>query len=282
MWIIVQIIICVSLISIAIVLPKGLYSFLLFLGIIFTLFAVFANWLLIVQIFNIVISGGMGIKIIESRDILFGKIYRKVMRADKEFNRLIVTADSKVNIIVVVCTLIVILLSFWSFSYNYGGFNSFFVSPLRWFRYYDFANIGKCIDLLGSVLMLYYSWTYTAQKVEVFIIPAILRVVTLLIYEVYYGITQGYWEYILTNWFVALTFLVIFMVIILFVNNILKSKFIAVAACVVPVMAALILCLFHKPPFANPSGFIAVSYLVSFIAYCMGYAVLISSFRRSN
>lgn len=282
MWIGVQITICVLLISIAIVLPKGLYSFLLLLGTIFTLFAVFANWLLIIQILNILISGGIGMKIIESRDNLFGKIYRKVMRADKEFNRLIVTADSKVNIIVVVCTLIVILLSFWSFSYNYGEFNSFFVSPLEWIRYYDFANIARYIDLLGSVLMLYYSWTYAAQKVEVFIIPAILRVVTLLIFEVYCGITQGYWGYILKHWFVAFSFLLILMVILLFVNNILKSKFIAVAACVVPVMAALILCFLHKPPFANSNGFIAVSYLISFIAYCMGYAVLISTFKRSS
>lgn len=282
MWIGVQVIICVLLISIAIVLPKKLYSCLLFLGIIFTLFAVFVNWLLIIQILNILISGGIGIKIIESRDTLLGKIYKKVMRVDKEYNRLMVVADSRATIIVVACTVIVILLHFWKFNYVHGEFSSVFVSPLEWITYYSFADIAKYIDLLGSVLMLYYSWTYAAQKIEVFIIPAILRVATLLIFQVYYGITLGYWDYILRHWFVALSFILILIVLILLVNNVLKSKSIAVAACTLPVVAALILTFLHKPPFVDINGFIAVSYLVSFMAYCMGYAVLISTFKRSS
>lgn len=280
MWVGVQIGICILLISIAIILPKKLYSCLMGLGVIFTLFAVFVNWLLIIQILNIIISGGIGIMIIEKRDAFFATAFRKVLRSDKEFDRFKVEKGSRSRIVIIVCSIIVILSYFCNFYYIYGQFNTNIISPIEWFNYYNFGDIIRYGEILGCILLLYYSWSYERQRVEVFIIPAAIRVGTRLIFYVYYGITRGDWGYIASNWFIILSFLIIFLAILLLVNDILKSKKLAVIMCILPIVVALVLTIMKKQPFADTDGYIAISYLISFISYCIAYAVLIGSLRK--
>lgn len=71
MWIGVQIAIFLFLVGVAILLPKNIYSGLLIILVVFSFINIFAPWLLIVQIVNIFISGGIGLSIIEWRNGLF-------------------------------------------------------------------------------------------------------------------------------------------------------------------------------------------------------------------
>lgn len=73
MWIIVQIAIFLFLVGVAILLPENIYNGLLTILIVFSFINIFAPWLLIVQIANILISGGIGLSIIEWRNGLFKK-----------------------------------------------------------------------------------------------------------------------------------------------------------------------------------------------------------------
>lgn len=274
MWIGVQIIIFVSLISVALILPKTIYSVLIGIGIIFTVLAVFANWLLVIQIFNILAAGGLGYRIIEYRDDFLKKIYTKIMRIGKDNNRLQIPKDSKIPVITVICSAIIILLCFWNFYIIEGEFKSFLIMPNQWFEYYDFRDVIRYIDFLGNILLLYFSYFYAKRNIEVLVIPAIIRVVILGIYQVYYGITIGYWGFIINEWFLTLSFIIIFAMFLLMVNNKIKSKLPTVIACLVPAVIAIILCVQHKPPFVYSDGAIALSSIVSFIAYCVGYAAL--------
>ncbi|GEM_PF-4272916 len=274
MWVGVQVIIFVGLVCAALILPKTIYSILIGIGVIFAVCAVFANWLLVIQIFNILAAGGLGFKIIESRDSYFEKIYTKIMRIGKDNNRFRIPNDSKIPVITVICSVIIIVLYFWSFYTIDGEFNSVLITPFEWFEYYNFIDVIRYIDFSGDVLLLYFSCVYAKKNIEVFVIPAIIKVVVMVMLEVYYGITLGHWGYITKNWFVAISFIIIFAMFLLVVNNRIKSKLPTVIASLAPVVVSIILCVQHKPPFVYSDGAVALSSLISFIAYCVGYAAL--------
>lgn len=274
MWIGVQIIIFISLISISLILPKNLYLILISIGVIFTVFAVFANWLLVIQIFNILGSGGLGLKIIETRDSYLKTIYIKVMRIGKDTNRFRIPKDSKIPVITFICSIIIILLYFWKFYIVDGEFSSTLITPFQLFEYYHFIDVLRYINFLGDILLLYFSYNYTKRNIEVFVIPAIIRVICLVIYDVYYSIRIMYWGIIIKDWFLAISFIIIFAMVLLVINNKIKSKIPTVIACLIPIGVAISLCVQHKPPFIYSDGAIALSSLISFIAYCVGYAAL--------
>ena len=279
MWIGVQIIIFISLISISLILPKNLYLILISIGVIFTVFAVFANWLLVIQIFNILGSGGLGLKIIETRDSFLKTIYIKVMRIGKDTKRFRIPKDSKIPVISLICSIMIILLHFWSFDIIDGEFRSTLITPFQFFKYYNFIDVLRYISFLGDVLLLYFSYNYTKKNIEVFVIPAIIRVVCLVIYDLYYFIRMMYWgimywEIIIQDLFLAISYISIFTMVLLVLNNIIKSKIPTVIACLIPIGVAISLCVQHKPPFIYSDGAIALSSIISFIAYCVGYAAL--------
>ncbi|MEG2290850.1 MAG: hypothetical protein RSA29_07485 [Clostridium sp.] len=280
MWIGVQIIIFISLVAISVVLPEKVYMTVVGIGIIFTIFAVFVNWLLVVQIINISVAGAIGISIIEKRGKLFNYMYKGILRIDDEGNKLKANEDSKGIRITVICALIIVVLYFWNFYIVNGEFVSYFNSPLEIIRYYNFFDIVRYIDLFGGVMLLYYAWTYRSHGIDVFVKPAFINVGIMIFYTLYYGFAQGDLGYLIRNWFVAFTFALILIIFILRVNNILKSKAIAVAACFVPVVIAIILTFQHKLPFADDSGYVAAGFLVSIIAYCTAYGALMTTFER--
>lgn len=69
-WIWIQEKIFVFLVGIAIFLPIEAYSAIVGVSIVFTLVMVFTNWLLTIQIVNIIISASLGSLIIMTRDFI--------------------------------------------------------------------------------------------------------------------------------------------------------------------------------------------------------------------
>lgn len=280
MWIGVQIIIFILLVVIAFVLPEKVYTVILGLGIIFTIFAVFANWLLVVQILNILIAGAVGNKIIEKRDKLFKSIYRDVLRIDEDGNKVKVEEASKRIIITRVCAVLIIILKFCNIYYSAGEFEVYFVSPLEWFGYFSFVNILRCIDLFGIVLLLYYAWTCGKRTAEDFIKPAFINMVVIVIFALKYCFNLGFYYGGSVYAFEVFTYLYIFILLILVIKNTLKSRVIIVFGSLIPVIIALILTFHLKNPFINYYGNVMVSYLLSFIAYCVGYGALMSTLKK--
>lgn len=280
MWIVVQIIIFISLVAIAFILPKKVYMAITGIGIIFTLFAVFANWLLAVQIFNILVAGGIGQSIIEKRGRLFKSMYRQVLKIDEENNKININKESKGIRVMAACAIIIVVLYFWNFYFINGEFVSYFNSPAEVFRYYYFLDVVKYVDLFGGMLLLYYAWTYRSRGIEDFVKPALIKVLILLFYAIYYVFTERSLGYFIANWFVIFTFGFILMIFILRVNNTIKSKAIATVACFVPVAIAIILTCMEKLPFADSNGYVAAGFLVFIIAYCTTYGALMSTFHR--
>ena len=280
MWIGVQIIIFISLIAIAFILPEKVYMVILGLGIIFTIFAVFANWLLVVQIINILIAGTVGSKVIDMRAKLFKNIYRGVFRIDEDGNKIKVEEASKAIIITRVCAGIIILLEFWNIYYSGGEFESYFVSPLEWLGYLNFFKILSYIELFGIVLLLYYTWTYGQRTVEAFIKPALINAVVLVIFALKYCFNFGFYDGAILYGFEVVTYIFILTLLILVIKNTLKSRLIIATGALIPVVIAVILTFKLKNPFVNYYGDIMVSHFLSFVAYCVSYGALMCTFKR--
>lgn len=275
MWFAVQIIIFIALVSVSIILPKNLYYLLIVIGIIFTIFAVFANWLLVIQLFNILGSAGLGLKIIDYRDTFFKTSYKKLMRIGEDSNRFRIPEDSKMPMVTVICSAIIILLYFWKFNIIDGELVSDFITPFQWFRYYKFIDVLRYIMFVGDVLLLYFAYVHAKKNIELLVIPAMIKALHIIVFEVYFSIRTRYWGNITINSFLIISFIAIFVMVLLVISNRIKKKMPVVIGCLTPIGIAIILCVQQKFPFVYSDGIVDLSLLISFIAYCIGYAALV-------
>lgn len=277
MWIGVQILIFIALVSISFIMPKNLYCFLVGMGVIFTIFAVFVNWLLAIQLINIMISAALGLKVIEIRDRYFKTIYMKLMKIATSSNGFRILQDSKMPMITIICSIIIVLLYFWNFGIIDGEFvSSFSIMPFKWYRYNKFSNILLYIKFIGDVLLLYFVCSYKKRNIEILIIPAIIKVAYYVLYEIYLVII-GYSYNITKNLFLVISFVTIFIMVLLVMNNTIKNKSVIFIGFLVLIGSAIALCIKQKYPFVYDYGIVDLSLLTYFIAYCIGYLALVLS-----
>lgn len=180
--------------------------------------------------------------------------------------------SSKLPAITLLCAILMIFLSFFSFGLDAGKFYGSFHWAISWngllYSFIDLVNFSI------PVILLVYCLLFVRKKTRMMIVPIVLSMLGLMLYTVFL-IKEGKSDYIGLQWFYVLSYLSLLFSYIHTVKNPGKSKAPLTALSGFIIGLAVLLTLLRQSPFACYDGtnaYIYLSSLVYFIAFITGIA----------
>lgn len=193
-------------------------------------------------------------------------------------NQLRIPKDSKLPYITVICSLIMLACSFFTFYFVNGKLVKNVICKFLFLERIEGFIIYLPVIAIPAILFV-FSIIYAKKNMKMIILPMAL--------------SAAYWlfQYAQTNklWYVVLSYTVVLLFYLLTVTNILRSKWPLETVCFLIIAVVIVLTVLHKPPFAGPlitdfdtsaSYFINLSALIYFIAYFLGIGAMAHALSR--
>lgn len=265
MWIVVQLSIFLFFILTAVFLPKKVYQGMMIIGILFSIVVVFVNWLLTIQVVNILVSGGIGLTIIKKRNQLITKIGDFLLNDSSHSSNLGEEYKSKMKFAILLA--VVVVLMDIEICMSEGLFD-----PINWKIDLMTNQICNFLWLLSAGLLLAYIITYKKRNAREFLIPVLLKAGVYLFNSVHFRFSiMG--MYMTTEvWYILLCYMIPGLMLALTISITIRKKKLVAMGAIVPALIFLFNSIITMGGIINDYKWGQLIYLLAFGGV---YAILI-------
>lgn len=257
MWIVVQLSIFLFFILTAVFLPKKVYQGMMIIGILFSILVVFANWLLTIQVVNIILSGVIGLTIIEKRNQLVTKIGDFLLNGSSNSSKLREDYKSKMKLATLLAAIVVLMDI--EVCMSAGLFN-----PITWKIDLMTDQICNFLWLLAAGLLLTYTITYKRRNAREFLIPVLLKT-GIYVFKIIHFRFSIMSMYMTTEvWYILLCYMIPGLMLALTISIKMQKKKLVAMGAIIPALMFLVNSIISMGGIVNDYKWKQLIYLLAF------------------